>query len=625
MRPAIVGLVALLSAGVLVSCSGSGQPDKTAAQAYLDAYAAGNAAQAAGHTTDAAAATAALTATLQGLSGTTRSFRIGTVANRTATTSTVNYSATWKFPAAKFPAVATWSYSGSLAMTKSGSSWQVQWSPTDVEPALSDGQHLVTKRTQPTRAELLDSSGQPLFTPTPVVTVGIDPTKVTDLPSLAAALAAIPQLSSTAAEIIQAVTQAGTNYAPIITLRKEVYDQIKAQIYSLPGTAFHQSTELLGPTSTFAQPLLGRVAAATKAQIDASKGTIATGDMVGQGGLQEALNSQLAGTAGLSVQAVDAGGTVVKSIAALSSPVPGKPVTLTLDRATQTAAEQTLAGIAAPAAIVVTQPSTGKIRAVAQTPAAIAQGDLALTGQFPPGSIFKIVTYTAAFTTNPALSPQTTADCPGTFVYNGQTIRNENDFAKGVIPLSSAFAYSCNTTAANVALQLPTGALAKAANSLGLGQQWKLPVAAFAGSMPAAAASNELAAEGYGQGKTLVSPLLMAEIVGGAATGTAIAPSIVDNQPGSRLPAQPPQVTGYLNTMMRDVITVPGATGNALADLPGPVEGKTGTAEFGGAGQSHAWFVGTRGDVAFSVFIYGGGNSTDISVPTTRTLLRNLP
>ena len=58
----------------------------------------------------------------------------------------------------------------------------------------------------------------------------------------------------------------------------------------------------------------------------------------------------------------------------------------------QKAAEAALASMTEPAVLVAIQPSTGEILAVAQNTAANAQGPIALTGQYPPGSTFKIVT-----------------------------------------------------------------------------------------------------------------------------------------------------------------------------------------------------------------------------------------
>jgi cell division protein FtsI/penicillin-binding protein 2 len=626
MKPKFVAVIVsvVLSFAGVTACTSSPaqQPDQQAAQTYLDAFSNHNVAAAAAGTSDSAAAVTALKSSLDGLGANARpTFTITSVSDRKDTTSTAHYSASWTFPGAPRP----WTYDGALSMVKPADSWLVKWDPTAVFPTLAVGQHLDFVRTQPTRAPLLDAAGQPLFTEQTVIDVSLDPAKITDLPALAAALGAV--LNIPAATIISTVQATPKGQAAAVTtLSQATYDQVKPQIYDLPGTQFAKRTALRGPTSTYGQPLLGQVGSPTKEVIDQSNGAIAAGDVTGTSGLQRALNNQLAGTPGFSIQAVtDANGAAGPVFAELSKPTPGTAVTLTLNRADQNAAETALATVSQPASIVVTQPSTGKVLAVANS--AAADGDIALTGQYPPGSTFKIVTYTAAFTNNPALSPETLADCPGSINVNGQTVTNENSFAMGRIPLSAAFAFSCNTTAAELGLALPDGALLKAAQSLGLGAKWTLPVDAFSGTLSPPTTPNDKAATAYGQGRTLVSPLLMAEIAGAASTGRPVAPSLTVGQQATPGDTQPATVTAYLNAIMRDVVAQPGATARDLAGLPGPVEGKTGTAEFGTANPpgSHAWFAGTRGDLAFSVFVYGGGNSSSGSVPIVKTLLSNVP
>lgn len=614
-------LGAVLVVTGVAACTGpKPQPDRQAAQAFLTAVAKRDAASAAATTSDPAAATTLLTRSFAGLGppATTR-FDLTSMADRKDTTSTARYHATWTWPG-----VPAWSYDGALSMTKQNQTWRVAWSPSALAPKLTAGHHLALVRTQPTRAALLDRAGHALFTRQPVVDVSIDPAKVTNLRSLAATLASVLQVS--AADVVRDVQATPKGQAtPVVTLREAGYARVKRRIYDLPGTQFARRTALLAPTSRFAQPLLGQIGEPTKEIIDQSKGAIVAGDVTGLSGLQRALNAKLAGTPGYRVQSVrDAGSGGATVLASLRPPAPSAPITLTLDRADQTTADAALAAVTLPASIVVTQPSTGRVLAVANS--AAANGDIALTGQYPPGSTFKISTYTAAFTADPSRSPSTMADCPGTLTVNGQTVRNENSFVKGRVPLSDAFAFSCNTTAATLGLALPKGALVAASRSLGLGQDWHLPVDAFAGSFPPPTTPNETAAAAYGQGKVLVSPLLMAEIAGAAASGRPVAPSLVVGAQATPGPAAPARVTQYLNALMRDVVTVPGATGRALAALPGPVEGKTGTAEFGTAvpPRSHSWFAGTRGDLAVCVFVYGGENSDTGAVPLAATLLRSL-
>ena len=71
--------------------------------------------------------------------------------------------------------------------------------------------------------------------------------------------------------------------------------------------------------------------------------------------------------------------------------------------------------------------------------------------------------------------------------------------------------------------------------------------------------------------------------------------------------------------------TVTSGRATELADPPGDVAGKTGTAEYGTATppRSHGWFAGYRGDLAFAVFVYDGQTSK-VAVAITHMFLAEL-
>src|SRR5207245_5611781 len=128
------------------------------------------------------------------------------------------WTATWDLAAAP-----DWRYAATLALRDSGGSWKVVPAPTTVHPDLGTGQHLRLVRQLPDRAAVQDASGAPIFTPTDVVEVGVDPGKVTDLPGLAAALAAATGL--TAEEITQAVQKGKPGqFVSLITLRRADFE-----------------------------------------------------------------------------------------------------------------------------------------------------------------------------------------------------------------------------------------------------------------------------------------------------------------------------------------------------------------------------------------------------------------
>jgi cell division protein FtsI/penicillin-binding protein 2 len=606
-------LVALVVTASVAGCSHGGtSPQQTAAQRFLDALGRDDSAAAAAATSDPAAAGDVIASSLKSLGNPTGALHVTSQHGTTA-----QFSASWTVPGVSAP----WTYQGTLQLTNDSGAWTVAWAPSDLHPGLAAGQHLLVRRTQPPRAPLEDGAGRPLFTETPVVYVGIEPSQVKNLDSLAATLAATLHIS--AADIVSSVKHAPSRnaFVDVITLRKSAYEAVRPIIHPLPGTVFRTGTELLGPTSRFAQPLLGHVGPATADIVKASAGRVGDGDQTGLDGLQRVFNAQLAGAPGVDVYAADADGTPVHKLASLGTPKPGSPVQLTLDRGVQTAADAALSSVPQSAAIVALQPSTGRILAVANS--ASTPGDIALAGQYPPGSTYKIITATAALAGG-RLTAATPEPCPGTKTVDGRVFVNDDRFDLGTVTLRTAFAMSCNTTFMTLGLALPPAALGAAARKLGLGAPWRLPVDSFSGSLPPPVGLTEQAADSIGQGRVLMSPLAMAEAAGAVEAGRPVAPSLVvadQAQPG---PALPQQIAATLRDLMRATVTSGRAT--ELADLPGDVAGKTGTAEYGTASppRSHGWFAGYRGDLAFAVFVYDGQTSK-VAVAITHTFLAALP
>ncbi|PRC49102.1 penicillin-binding protein, partial [Mycobacterium sp. ITM-2017-0098] len=110
-------------------------------------------------------------------------------------------------------------------------------------------------------------------------------------------------------------------------------------------------------------------------------------------GLSELWQQRTDAAAGWAVTAETAAG--VKRVGGQDAASVGD-IASTLDTGMQVAAESALAPLTTPATIVAIQPSTGDLLVVAQNAPADAQGPIALTGLYPPGSTFKTVTVSAA-------------------------------------------------------------------------------------------------------------------------------------------------------------------------------------------------------------------------------------
>jgi cell division protein FtsI/penicillin-binding protein 2 len=284
-------------------------------------------------------------------------------------------------------------------------------------------------------------------------------------------------------------------------------------------------------------------------------------------------------------------------------PEAGEDVTVTLDPEVQQAADAALADVTEfPSALVAIRVSDGHLVAVANGPDSV--GDIALRGQYPPGSTFKVVTTAALL--QAGLTPDDTVDCPAEATIDGFAFSNAEDQALGEVPFRTVFANSCNTGFVQLGQDLAPDALRETGAAFGLGREADLGVAAFTGEVPVTESATEQAAASIGQGRVLASPFAMANVAATAARGGALAPSLVieDDTAPAEPTDLPAEVADVLPELMRQVVT--DGSGDAVADVPGdPVHGKTGTAEYGDEAplRTHAWFLGFQDDLAFAVIV----------------------
>jgi hypothetical protein len=395
----------------------------------------------------------------------------------------------------------------------------------------------------------------------------------------------------------------------------------RAPVLAADGTVL-SSPEVIAQSGSISL-LTGNVVTATAAQARALGAPYQAGDLIGQGGIEQVYQSRLAGRPSLTIR-IEGPGRRLDATAARLAATPGLPVRTSIDLRDQLAASRAVksAATSKPVDVVVLQPSTGRVLAVVERPGGF---DRALLGEFPPGSTFKVVTASALV--RGGMRPSSTVQCPSQVDIGGRVFHNDNDEQLGTTSLESAFAVSCNSTFAMLAVQrLGGSALASMAAAFGFNAEPTLGIPATLGQFTTPAQPVDLAADAFGQGTDLVNPLSQATVAAAIEDGTWRPPQLVTSpapRPADGAHPLSPAVLDSLRPMMRAVVT--SGTAAAVGFPPG-VYGKTGTAQYGTGPDppSHGWFIGYRGDLAFAVLVEGGGTGADSAGPIANAFLRDL-
>ncbi|MDW5612958.1 penicillin-binding transpeptidase domain-containing protein [Mycolicibacterium sp. D5.8-2] len=575
---------------LLAGCSDAEDRLESTLRSFVDALSRGDAPAAAALTGDEAAASDTLGRLFASL-GTDVGFEV-TATRREEDSATFTLAATWKFGPEKRN---EWSYTTDGTATAAGDDWTIGWNAATVAPGLDQGPLSYSTLVPQPAARVLDRTGAELLTQHVVTLVDVAPgINANDVNTVAALLNPIAP-GVTPASLSADLAAASGKPVTAITLREEDLAPIEEQLAATPHVTLRPQTRLLATDRALTSPTLAGLSDLWQQRTDAAAGW-----------------AIIAETA---AGAQRVGGQDAKPVGDIAA---------TLDIGMQLAAEAALAPLTTPAAIVAIQPSTGDLLVVAQNTPADAQGPIALTGLYPPGSTFKTVTVSAALQAG-QVTPDSIVACPGTENIEGRQIPNDDNFDLGDVPLHTAFARSCNTTMGRLAVNLPPDGLTKAAAQLGLGIDYVARgMTTVTGSVPVADTSALRVEEGIGQGKVTASPFGMALVAATLAHGSVPAPTIVAGEPGvpDRTPEPlPPSVDEQVQAMMRETIT--DGTATQLQDIPGLL-GKTGTAEYIDDQHAHGWFVGIRGDLALAVFVSDAGSSGP-AVDAAGRFLRAIP
>jgi len=407
----------------------------------------------------------------------------------------------------------------------------------------------------------------------------------------------------------------------------------RADIPLLEMLMVHRRRYLPGSFMAHASGYVGEV---SEQQIEASNGKFRPGDFAGKTGLERQYNDLLVGTDGMRRVIVNSVGKEMGRLEQQEA-IPGKQIQLTIDYDLQQVAEAGLGD--KKGAVVALNPQTGEVLAFASHPApdpndfAIRVSkeewqrlnadpahpllDRVTQAQLAPGSVFKIIMATAMLESK--VPPENfTAFCPGYGVFYGQMHKCwvYGKSSHGAVDLHSAIVRSCDVFFYNVGMRMGIDRIAKYAKMLGLGSKSGIDLPSEeSGLVP----SEEWVQRIYhhkwypgstisvsiGQGSVMVTPLQVAYVIGGIASGGEFKqPHLLKDAPsvGQKHVELSENTVEQVTQGMYGVVNEAGGTGQSVKLQGIEFCGKSGTAQMMsyaaasrlglGKGKNDGWFVG---------------------------------
>ena len=447
--------------------------------------------------------------------------------------------------------------------------------------ALARDQQEKTVEVRAPRGAILDRMGQRLALSLPVVSVCVNPVRLPD-PALAAdILGRILELD--AKDLLSRFQAANATGRGFLWIKRRITPEQADRLTRLNFEWVELRTESVRfyPNKQLAAHVLGGV--------DFEEN--------GNAGVELALNDELEGHAGERQVTVDPRQKSFHSTTS-SEAIPGGTVKLTIDTRIQFAAERELEKAvhqhgAKTGSVVVMDPRTGDILAIANYPTfdpnepptkeqgLTSRDDLAATTPYEPGSVFKVVTLTAALETT-KLRPETIVPCGSTVTIAGRVIHDHGHF--GSLPMEDVLARSSNTGAINIGLRVGDAKMFEYMKRFGLGRATGITLPGESGGLVRplrrwSKVSIGSVAMGHEVSVTTLQLAQVCTVI--ASGGLLVRPRLVvgaATEPAVRVIQ--PETAITMRRMMEGVVIKPYGTGFHYAHIPGYTSaGKTGTAQ----------------------------------------------
>ena len=577
--------------------------------------------------------------------------------------------------------------------------WHVQWDEGLILPELIGGNKLAMDCKVPSRGDIYDRDGDPIVAQASAVALGIVPGQINP-DGEGALLGELSRITGkTTQEIYDSYATAGSDwYVPVGEATEaqaaRLLNMNLGGLWSTPYQARFSYDGGIAPQS------VGYTISIPAEELEEYQRRGYCGyERVGYAGLEKWGEDYLSGTHGGSLYVVNAEGQIVTRLAQ-TEPAPASSLYLTIDKDLQLNAQNAIKGFTG--AAVVIEKDTGRILAIASSPDFDpnlfepeninnqALPDLlndfsqpmfnrATQGQYPLGSVFKVITMSAALSSG-LYTAESTYECgyefvelPDRVLYDWTWTHCQNEVERpriedpenpltlatcytdpsGDLTLPEALMRSCNPWFWHIGLDLYSSErytdVADMARAFGLGQSTGLgQVAESTGLIGNPGDAVEAVNQAIGQGTVQVTPLQVAVFMAALGNGgTLYRPQMIEEiktlngettsvfkpEARSTLPLSDEYMQLLQDAMISVVSNSRGTAYSRLRSIRSygiPVAGKTGTAE-SGSGLPHAWFAGYTmaqentglPDIAIAVIAENAGEGSDYAAPIFQRIVES--
>jgi cell division protein FtsI/penicillin-binding protein 2 len=555
--------------------------------------------------------------------------------------------------------------------------WHVMWDDTLIHPQLAGDNYMRMDLEIPARANIYDRTGKALVAQADATAIGLYPDNI--LEEQADDLFSwLVRLTGYSSDTIQAMyenfppgggwylplgevaaSEIARNYDALAGFGGLVLSPYKARYYFDGGIAPH---------------VIGYVSAIQPEEVEFYKRQgYLQDERVGRSGLERWGEEYLAGTRGGTLYVFNGEGQPVTRLAESRSK-PSQAIYTTLERDFQLAVQQSMGDLVG--AIVVLERDTGRVLAMASNPDFDPNAfepvnynsftllsnlndqnqplyNRATQGQYPLGSVFKIITMATGIESG-LYPPDYTYQCGHTFTeLAGVTLYDwtlEKEFPpSGLLDLPGGLIRSCNPFFYHIGLGLFDNGLETAipdmARGFGLGERTGIEgVEELPGQVPDPGSQLDATNLAIGQGTLQVTPLQVADFVAAVGNGGILyRPQVIERiappdgadtytfepQERGKLPVSQ-ETLDVIHQAMVGVVSSTDPRGTAYHVFSGlniNVAAKTGTAQ-SGSGLPHAWFAGytfeereNRPDIAIAVLVENIGDGSDYAAPIFRRVV----